>query len=650
MDNFLTSTKRFHKASIIIYSSIIFARCIIIGILFYRYVIFSSAKEVKKWWTLVEAIYEPISYLPYRGDPKTNLSYQTILFHACSDGIFWGICDITTKDNKIYNVTMKDWYTWSDKKPMSRDDIVFTYQNIVITNTRQQPYLVQYSDIIITGDNNTLVFIFPFADTKNSDFFKLPILPKHILEDKDISSYLEEFAVNPINSTCAKLGDSNNEKNLIIDMTRCQQNNINYYQIKSFATYEELIKTSLWSNKISISLYKWQDALSWYRAIYALENTYMTMFFNTSSVRLSPRIQRAFWWLIHDTITKQWENNYFNPYTGLLAYHRSDGDNVKEYISSKNPLLDYDKQGLEKAGVKKLPNDFTVEWSNIRQAYYIEWPTDTKTYNIIMNTNEQFSNTQVRANTSKVWLSIKTTNDFRTHKIGITLWAEKNGIRDGVNTITIQWTQKWKLKTIATIDVYYLWSKDTSSTQKLKVIYYKDSLSNYTIELFKDLLVKNNIQDLFDIKWYNDLTEFAGAINGKIYDIVFTSLSMQNSSDIAAIITNDSTEKNPSSYKNLELAKKLEEYAQQPGSQLKWSIQDIFSNDMPFTILGRNKSQYRLKDTINFSSTGDINADELRSSLLSQSHIVSHLSFRAGKMLEKDNFNAFIQSEMQINQ
>lgn len=48
MDNFLTSTKRFHKASIIIYSTIIFARCIIIGVLFYRYVIFSSAKEVKK--------------------------------------------------------------------------------------------------------------------------------------------------------------------------------------------------------------------------------------------------------------------------------------------------------------------------------------------------------------------------------------------------------------------------------------------------------------------------------------------------------------------------------------------------------------------------------------------------------------------------
>ena len=71
---------------------------------------------------------------------------------------------------------------------------------------------------------------------------------------------------------------------------------------------------------------------------------------------------------------------------------------------------------------------------------------------------------------------------------------------------------------------------------------------------------------------------------------------------------------------------------------------------MPFSILGRNKRQYRLKDTINFSSTGDINADELRSSLLSESHIVSHLSFRAGKMLEKDNFNAFIQSEMQINQ
>ena len=641
--------KRFLNIHSLIYLIVCIVRCIITGVLLYRYVVFSSGKEIQKWGTFVEAIYEPISYLPYRGDVKKNLFYQTLLFHGCQTWAFEGICNITTKDDKTFLVSLSWSHTRSDQKPITIDDVLFTYKDIVIENRWQQPYLLQYSDITInriTGEN-TLQVTFPFADNTNKDFFSFPILPSHTIKGMDTTTYINNFSNQPVTSTCATLWDNNNENNLVINMSRCNTIDINYYQLKSFGSYKDLIQY-IWSNKKNdISLYEWVDPTEWYRPLFTPKNEYMTMFFNTLSPRLSPRIQRSLWWLIYKYFSSTTNSGQFIPYQWLLSHQQSDGSNASGFIMSKNPNLEYDKQGLEKAGVKKLWQKIYIEWLNVRQAYYIEWSEEGLDQMITIETAEQFSNTKVRSSNAKIQFTIQSNSTYRIHNLYFSIGWEK-WLREWVNTITVQWTQKWVLKTIAVIDLYYLGNiTKLKTTNKLKVIYFKDPSSEYTINTFKNIIEREHMSDLFDIESFNDTITFASAINEKKYDIAFTPVSITSPSDIAALLINDSPEKNPSLYKNIELVKLLDAYASQESKENKRIIQDLFSTDMPFTILGQNTNTYRLKDSVLFSYTGTMTDTSIRKTLLDEVHIVSHSTFRAGKLIEIDNLKRFITQELQ---
>lgn len=196
------------------------------------------------------------------------------------------------------------------------------------------------------------------------------------------------------------------------------------------------------------------------------------------------------------------------------------------------------------------------------------------------------------------------------------------------------------------MDIYYLgdqWSDARANT--LKIIYYNNSISEQIIGVIKKTLQDNGIESKFEIEWFSDINSFATAINTKSYDIVLTPLSMTDPIDIAAIISNEDTQKNPSSYKNIKLAKLLEEYSSNPSQSKKTNISEMFSTDMPFIVIGQITTPYWIKEDINLNYKDQILLQDLKKTILSQANIVSHMNIRGGKLLEKTTFLQFIESE-----
>jgi hypothetical protein len=137
------------------------------------------------------------------------------------------------------------------------DDIIFSYQDIVISNLWEQPYLSQYQDIFMSEDENDpnkLLVTFPTEDPNNREFFKLPIIPYHSMKDLDLEDYVKRFALKPVTMGCVLLKTSNDTDSLVFDFSACKNSYINYYQLKSFESFEHL-QEHLQSIKNMVSFY-----------------------------------------------------------------------------------------------------------------------------------------------------------------------------------------------------------------------------------------------------------------------------------------------------------------------------------------------------------------------------------------------------------
>lgn len=73
----------------------------------------------------------------------------------------------------------------------------------------------------------------------------------------------------------------------------------------------------------------------------------MSFFFNTSSTKLTPRIQRSIGGFVNHHFWQQEHAGYLSKYTGLFDHYVTTGENLVSYIEEKNPYLTYDRSLLE---------------------------------------------------------------------------------------------------------------------------------------------------------------------------------------------------------------------------------------------------------------------------------------------------------------
>ena len=633
---------RSKKVFLLIFWTVILARSVVTALFWYKYINFSSTKEVKKWWTFIEWIYEPISYLPYRWDHEKNHFYQTLLFPGCEWWIDGSLCEINTEDNKVYSIKIKTGLQRSDKQPFTLDDIIFSYQDIVISNLREQPYLSKYQDIFMSeseNDSETLLITFPTENEENRKFFELPIIPYHSMRDLTLEEYVRDFAVKPVTLSCVKLETSVDSDSLIFDLTTCKNTNINYYQIKAFDNLQEL-QNHVNGMKNILSFYYGNSDSEDYRLLPIQDNYFMTIFFNTKSTKLSPRIQRSIWGFINHNLRNQdiWHTWYVSKYEWLLSYHQTTWTNIADYIRNKNPYLTYDKAVLEQWWVKWLPNIFTIDWAKRKSAFHLD-STDQKEYSFTIETLDPVINIKAKSDKSTRYMNIKSENNNKKHTITFTI-GEWQQIVEGLNSIIVWWTVLWTKQEVANIDIYYLWKTSTTnnSISKIKIITLDNKISNYLRVQLQKIFEKYELQDLFEFVVYTNKDDFIKAISAKDYDIVLSTIKMTWLADVHSILNSQDPQINPSLYFNPTLNQFVAE-------NKRTDVRNMFSTEMPFSILWQMMKPYWLRSNLLFEYTWSYNEINLRNVIIKNISIVSRNQIEWNKLINKQNIINFLQSQ-----
>lgn len=272
--------------------------------------------------------------------------YQSFLFDACLDynaldagGLTGELCTLSTSDHQTYTVRLNgEAKKRSDGQAISLDDLFFTYDQILVNNIWDVKSLATYKDVKVEQKSDHLVVTFPTSTTDNNYFFTYYLLPKHVLGSADVNKYRSIFAANPITSGCGKIAPkTSDEQSLVFDLTKCEDTNFAYYQIKNYGGFENLSKSVVEKNNSLVDTYAHQASLPGYYRLNVVKSQLLTLFFNTKSPKMKVRFRRAFGGLINANMYKGEYRNYLKKYTDpLLSQFVSDGSNIKEFLNRLN--------------------------------------------------------------------------------------------------------------------------------------------------------------------------------------------------------------------------------------------------------------------------------------------------------------------------
>jgi len=117
-------------------------------------------------------------------------------------------------DKKIITFHLKPNMQWADGKPLTSQDVLFTWQVMTDDNTRT-PYGADYKLVKQASAPDALTFVVsyaqPYAPALDS-WASMHVLPKHLLQGKDINN--TDFARHPIGSHYYQLESWNNGESI----------------------------------------------------------------------------------------------------------------------------------------------------------------------------------------------------------------------------------------------------------------------------------------------------------------------------------------------------------------------------------------------------------------------------------------------------
>ncbi|MBT6393011.1 MAG: peptide-binding protein [Nitrosomonadales bacterium] len=129
------------------------------------------------------------------------IKYDEKLNHAPDLAAKW----VISNDQKTITFTLKDNLFWADGKPLTSEDVLFTWKLVTDPKTRT-PYASDYLLVTKASAPNPKTFVVTYAETYApaiDTWASLHILPKHILENEDINNTF--FSRNPTGSSYYQL-------------------------------------------------------------------------------------------------------------------------------------------------------------------------------------------------------------------------------------------------------------------------------------------------------------------------------------------------------------------------------------------------------------------------------------------------------------
>ena len=630
------------------------------------------SQEEKKWWTFVEWIFDEVSYLPYLKNDDQSVFYQKFLFQSCLDLYnldiitteeWWkyaeGLCKVYTDDTQNFVLKIiDDNAVWSDWKPVTIEDIFFTYDEIIRKNRRDVQYLNTWNSVTVSLEDGKVNVSFPTISEDNFNFFTNAILPKHIVESMDLDTYKNYFSLAPITNGCARIMPQTKDVNsLIFDLNDCNDTNFAYYQIKNYDSFEDFENFLRWKNqKAIVDAYTSIYSLEWFTGQNVLTSKLLWVFFNTDSWKANVRLRRSLWWLIyHNFFTWNYEN-YVKEYDWeFLNYYVSAWENVSELLSRLTLSDDdsVDTNDLRDSWAQELPASMSINWVDRKFVFFMQKPEDSRDLEIKFS--NEFSDIKVKA--SNDW-SVRSPKNYKTKDKKIVYKLINWGnLKVWVNNFTVSWFIKNKTYTIASIDVYVFDKLSTSKSEdnqwKLSVLYYNDQASTFAIQQMRDIFKNAWILDNFIFEPVYNVEELEWKLLMWTYDIYVWTIDPGTRKDILPLFGTEDPLLNPSRYRNPILNSLINQYYKTRDENVKSQINVLLAQDMPVIFIWNTYEPIQIQEKIKKSVFPDtdeekkeVYAYKWRYDIYSHYSIVHSVRLNSKNALNTENFETYLVSSL----
>ena len=587
--------------------------------------IYTWSQEERKWGTFVEGIFDEVSYLPYLKSDDQSIFYQKFLFRSCldlyntdEDGNYkQDLCKVYTEDNQNYILKIVDENaTWSDWTPVTIEDVMFTYDQILTKNVREIPSLNTWDSVKVEyTEDGKISVVFPTSSFDNINFFVNAILPKHMVENEDLDYYKNYFSLVPVTNGCAKILHQTNDVNsLIFDLNNCSDTKFGYYQIKNYGSFEEFEWALYGKNqKAIVDVYRSMYGLEWFTGQNILTSKLLWVFFNTDSGKANVRLRRSIWWLIYHNFFTWDYAKYVSEYDwDFVNYYLSAGENVVDLLNRMSLSEDeaVNANDLRDSWAQELPTSMSINWVDRKFVFFMQKPESAK--NLDIKFSNEFSNIKVVASANNSTWSPK---NYKTKdkKISYTLEVWKN-LNVWVNNFTISGFIKNKTYTIASIDIYVFENLKTQNSEdnqwKLNVLYYNDPASVFAINQMRNIFSGAGILGNFVFEIVDNAEELEWKLLMWSYDMFVWTIDLWSRKDILALFGTEDPLLNPSRYRNPILNSLINQYRKSHYENIKLEINALLAQDMPVILIWNTYEPIQITENIKSEVFPDVDWEE----------------------------------------
>lgn len=108
---------------------------------------------------------------------------------------------VPSEGGKIWTVQLRDGLKWSDGKPITNEDVLFTIE-LIKNPTVNSVYDANLANVkVAEGENGEIIFTLPSVYADFTAALNIPVVPKHELDDADPKTLLEDsFSNAPVTS------------------------------------------------------------------------------------------------------------------------------------------------------------------------------------------------------------------------------------------------------------------------------------------------------------------------------------------------------------------------------------------------------------------------------------------------------------------
>ncbi|UFX83450.1 ABC transporter substrate-binding protein [Candidatus Absconditicoccus praedator] len=571
--------------------------------IFYLFIFENSEDQPVEGGTYVHGVVGQIGYIPYLSNSGEDKFFQSLMFDGCLEPYVSGtdikfsekLCNVSTNNYREFELSVKDGIYWQDGEEVTTEDIYFTFNDVIKNNKRNLQYLNNFNNIEVEKNNDTVNITFPNSSIDNHIILSEFLLPKHILEGTNTEEYIQNFASNPIGTSCGRLQAGSANNNITFDLSSCEKASVEQYQVQSFNSWQELEEHAQQTQ--IIDSYIGDKNFDGYRENKVILNNFLSLFFNIQSEKLNSEVRKS--------IGAEVINNFYqDEYENYLVKDRFlfdtdiEGGDINQTLNNRHQELTSPTQ--EEKELPELPEQIE-EGEN---EYYLSSIDDT--HSLTFNFTGSYDSVSVQAGEGAEY-QLQSYEGGESADYNI---AERFGnVQEGENNYIVRGYQDGQSETLSELTVHYQEKPTIDSDPEyeefeLDFVYQDNDNNKFIKNKIQKILEENEVKEFFNFEKYDSYQEFQDRLESGNYDVAIRGIQMGLKKDISNIFLIENPIINPSRYINNEIASNINNYFITEGTtreELLESIHNDYKNEVPFLIFGKELGQINIKENLDIS-------------------------------------------------